>query len=102
MKLVLSFLAFLLSTPAYATMVCPEQQDIYELALADTQGTLQEQGDLKIASGACADMPDATYVRTLSVYKDQGGVESRIVELCLWGQKVYALITHLPRGIWGI
>lgn len=89
-------------TLARATYICPEQADAYELALADTQGRFQEVSEAKIASGACGDLPNATYIRTLYVYKDDKGVESRVIELCAWGTTVYSIITKLPRGVWEV
>ena len=87
---------------AHAANVCPEQADIYELALADTQGTLQEAATAKIKSGACADLPSADYFRTLSVYKDKEGVESRVVVVLVWGKEAYALGTTLPSFLYEV
>ncbi len=65
-----------------------------------TQGTAQELWTQKVAEGRCANLEEAYYVRKLSTYHDKAGVLTRVAQLCLWGERVYGLITTLPRGVW--
>lgn len=87
--------------PPPDTPVCVEKKDAYVLALADMQNTLSTKWETLVAEGRCRFMP-ARYLYTIDNYKDNVNTPSRVVELLVYGERVWGIRSTLPVGVWTI
>jgi hypothetical protein len=94
-----SALSLFLAFGAKASPVCHEKADVYELALADMQGTGNDIWTQKVSAGDCAHIKQAKYLGT-PLWTYDADKLSRTVEYMLWGKSVYGPITTLPPGVW--
>ena len=98
---------YALAPSAHAYPLCVDLVDAYALALADTQGALDDKWKALLERGNCANIKGASYVLTIDSYIDLAGDRTRVVQYALMGKTLYGIavgdppafeVTYKPTG----